>query len=99
MRLSRGLIALVGALLLGGVALGAEDVARTPEKPGVAPVKPKGLGVTMAVTALQKEFAAYVKDAKNNKLRDKSDYFKQNPSADATPEMILKALEGSVSGG
>src|SRR4051812_28458017 len=101
MSLSRLSIALVGAFYLTGFAHAAEDSVKPPEKTpqGLVPYKPKGFAVTAAIQALQKEFAAHAKEPQKNKLRDKSDYFKANPSPDATPELIMKGLEGSVSGG
>lgn len=87
MGLSRVLIGLL-VLCLAGNGLAAEE-----------PAKPKPHTVTMAVAALQKEYESHVKEPKKNPIRSKSDYFKQNPSPDATPEAILRALEGSVSGG
>jgi hypothetical protein len=83
-RISMGLL----AIFVAGNVLDAEQ-----------PAKPKPPIVVMAVAALQKEYQAHVKEPKKNSIRSKSDYFKQNPSPDATPEAILKALEGSVSGG
>lgn len=59
---------------------------------------PKGQAVIQAIAALTKEFQAYQKDPKANPLREKSDYFKTNPSADVTPDAVMRALEGSVSG-
>lgn len=107
MRLSRRSIPFLGVLCLtvGSLsAWGVEDPPKTvPDKttPPVVAIKPKSKGatVTAAVATLQKEFQAYAKSPKGNKIREKSDYFKLNPSPDATPETILKALESSVSGG
>jgi hypothetical protein len=105
MKLSRFSIGLIGSffLLAGAPVVLAADAPRggAPDKPavGVAPVKPKGPAVTLAIAALQKEFQAYVKNPQANKLREKSDYFVQNPSPDVTPEAILKALESNISGG
>jgi hypothetical protein len=106
----RRLIGLLGALCLttaaaGGPSAFAADAA--PAKPagqaaaGGGAVKPKGSPLAPAIAELQKEFQAYAKDPKNGKLREKSDYFgKQNaPSAEVTPEVVLKALEGAVGGG
>jgi hypothetical protein len=100
---SRYLIALLGTLCLAGVTLpaAAEDAPKpaVAPKPPAPPVKPKGPGVAPAVAALQKEYQAYLKDPKANRIRVKSDYFTEHPTPEATPEVIVKALETSVSGG
>lgn len=109
--MSRGrrLIALLGVLCLAGgttVAIHAADAA--PLKPAAgavekptAPAKPRGNPLAPVIVELQKEYQAYVKEPKSNKLREKSDYFGKGnaPSADITPEVVLKSLEASVSGG
>jgi hypothetical protein len=89
---SRRLIAWVGMLCLAFPAL-ADDA------PKPVPVKPKGAILAPAIAALQKEYQAYLKDPKANRIRTKSDYFKDHPNADVTPEVVVKALEASVSGG
>jgi hypothetical protein len=103
MRLSRIPTRLMSILLLTGAAsaLLAADTEPKPSTPvaPTTPAKPKAPVVTAAIAVLQKEYQAYVKDPSANKLREKSDYFKQNASPDATPDAILKAIEGSVSGG
>ncbi len=100
---SRRLVLLLGALCLAGVTRPAfaEDAPKpaVAPKPVVPPVKPKGPGVAPAVAVLQKEYQAYLNDPKANHIRTKSDYFTEHPSPDATPEVIVKALETSVSGG
>lgn len=104
----RRLIALLGAICVTGGTWTVRAADTTAAKPAVAsaqkpgsPAKPKGNPLAPAIAELQKEYQAYIKDPKANKLRDKSDYFgKTNPAdTDVTPEVILKALEQSVSGG
>jgi hypothetical protein len=92
----RNLFALLGIFYL--IALppvaSAADVP-----PATVPVKPRTATVAPAIAALQKEYQAYIKDPKSNRIRIKSDYFKDHPSPEVTPDIILKALETSVSGG
>jgi hypothetical protein len=89
---SRRLIVLLGVFCLSLPALA--EVA-----PKAAPVRPKGPVLAPAISALQKEYQAYLKDPRANTIRTKSDYFKDHPNPEVTPEVIVKALEGSVSGG
>jgi hypothetical protein len=76
---------------------GAEKA--TPEATA-PPAKTAGVAnakvIPAAITALRKEYMGFVKDPKAT-LREKSDYFKENP-AEVTPDAILKALEGSITG-
>src|SRR4051812_11809940 len=106
----RRLIALLGALCLAaGTTVGVHAADTAPpvkptagaaEKPA-APAKPRGNPLAPVIVELQKEYQAYVKEPKSNKLREKSDYFGKGnaASADITPEVVLKSLEASVSGG
>ncbi|HSI37244.1 MAG: hypothetical protein ACAI43_25735 [Phycisphaerae bacterium] len=55
--------------------------------------------VSAAILQLTKEYQAYLKDPKNGKVREKSDYFKENPSPDLTPDAVMRGLEQSVTGG
>lgn len=80
-------------VLCAGLSVSAANA-----QPKTAAPVAKGQAVNQAIAALTKEFQAYQKDAKANPLREKSDYFKTNPSADATPDLVMRALEGSVSG-
>ena len=76
---------------------GGAAVAPTPVDPATVAARAKA--ISTAVTALTKEYHAYQKDPKHGKIRDKSDYFKENQSADVTPDAILKGLEQTISGG
>jgi hypothetical protein len=102
MKAARPLISLLEAICLIGAPLpafaadAAAKPAATEKQPSVS--KPI-LTIPHAIVALQKEYQAYAKDPQANKIRAKSDYFKENPAPDATAESILKALEGSVAGG
>jgi hypothetical protein len=51
--------------------------------------------VQAAVQSLTKEVAAHEKDPKTP-LREKSNYFAENPSPDVTPEAVLQALVSKV---
>jgi hypothetical protein len=69
-------------------------------RPMPAPaVKSRGTTVAAAIAALQKEYQAYAKDPRGHTLRTKSDYFTEHPTPEATPDAVMKALEGSVTGG
>jgi hypothetical protein len=68
-------------------------------KPTAAAPPKKPVSLTPQVAALQKEWQAYAKDPRANKIRAKCDYFKDHPAPEVTPEAVVKALEGSVSGG
>jgi hypothetical protein len=59
----------------------------------------KNTVIPAAMAALAKEYKAHQKDPKSAKVRGKSDYFKENPSPEVTPESVLKGLESTVSGG
>jgi hypothetical protein len=76
--------------------VGAEPVAT---KPAATQKTKPGMAVSAAVAALVKEYQAYSKDPKATPLREKSNYFIENPAPDATPDLVVKALEGSVGGG
>jgi hypothetical protein len=100
---SRHLIVLLSAFCLTGVApaafaADAPKLAIAP-KPAVASAKPNGRGIAPDIAALQKEYKAYLNDPKANTIRTKSDYFTRHPSPEATPEVIVKALETSIGGG
>lgn len=90
-------MAVVGTLALAGSIHAADVPAKTATPAPATPKKPVSLAPQIA--ALQKEWQANQKDPKANKLRPKPDYFKENPNAEVTPEVVVKALEGSVSGG
>ena len=76
--------------------LGAEPAVTKPS--ATQKVKP-GMAVSAAVAALVKEYQGYLKDPKASPLREKSNYFIENPAPDATPDLVVKALESSVGGG
>jgi hypothetical protein len=105
---TRRLIAIiVGTLTVSGFAATVSIAADAPGKsapanagkPDAAGAAKKPVSLAPQIAALQKEWQAYAKDPKSNKIREKCDYFKENPAPDLTPEAVLKALEGSVSGG
>jgi hypothetical protein len=98
MRSSRHRIVLLAALSLALPALAAAPKPAPAPKPASV-VKSRGTTVAAAIAALQKEYQAYAKDPRGNTLRTKSNYFAEHPTAEATPDAIMKALEGSVSGG
>jgi hypothetical protein len=93
-------------------AADAPAVKPAPERPiagtpaagtatGTAPrsgVAAKNAVIPAAIAALSKEYTAHRKDPKSAKIRDKSDYFKENPSPEVTPESVLKGLETPVPG-
>jgi hypothetical protein len=81
---------LVGTAAAAGTATGAAA------RPGVAV---RNTVIPAAIAALTKEYKAHLKDPKTAKARDKSNYFKENPSPEVTPESVLKGLETSVTGG
>ena len=97
------LIAMAAALCLSGSVRAADAASKTApaEKPSaIAPATPKRpVNLAPQVAELQKEWQANQKDPKASKLRAKPDYFKEHPNPDVTPEVIVKALESSVSGG
>jgi hypothetical protein len=61
-------------------------------------IDPGRLAVQAAVIALNKEYASYLKDPRNTKLRAECGYLTDNPSPDITPETIVSALEISTGG-
>jgi len=83
------------------------EVAPTAVKPVTGPagapdpatVAARGKVISAAMLALTKEYQAYLKDPKSAKIREKSDYFKENKNPEATPDAIMRGLEQSVSGG
>jgi hypothetical protein len=83
------------------VLLGVIFFAATAPAAAPAPsAKSKGAAaIKQAIDSLSKEYQAYLKDPTSSRIRAKSNYFIENPSPDATPENIVKALEGTVSGG
>jgi hypothetical protein len=93
----RYLIASLGLVCFTAAPFALAAAPRSAPKP--APVKPNDASVASVVAVLQKEFQAYAKDPRANTLRTKSNYFTEHPSTEATPDNIMKALEGSVSGG
>jgi hypothetical protein len=101
----RGFILTVAtSLCLSGVPTRAADAPEKPETPAKTPAptaKPplKNTAVPAAIAALTKEYKAYQTDPKTAKLRAKSDYFKENPSDEITPDAIMKGLETTISGG
>ncbi|HEY7120705.1 MAG TPA: hypothetical protein VH475_29240 [Tepidisphaeraceae bacterium] len=86
-------LSIAGYVAAGTASPGGDNAA----KPVAAAKRPANLNPQVA--ALQKEWQAYARDPGANKLRETSDYFKTNPSPDATPDVVMKALEASVSGG
>src|SRR5690242_19189559 len=86
-------------VLLAALALSLAAAAPRP-KPAPA-AKPRGASTTLAaaIITLQMEYQAYEKDPRSHTIRTKSDFFAEHPAPDATPDAVMKALEGSVSGG
>jgi len=76
---------------------GAASSAAAPVDPATMAARAKV--ISAAIMSLTKEYQAYLKDPKNGKIREKSDYFQENKSADATPDAIMRGLEQSISGG
>lgn len=99
---ARQLIAWMGALCVAGAAWTAsaaeEAPAKTPPEKTTTVKPPAGPSkvIPNAIAALRKEYAAYQKDPKQ-RLREKCDYFKENP-AELTPAEVLKGLETAVTG-
>jgi hypothetical protein len=96
MPLSRHRIVLLALLALSLPAFAAKP------RPKPAPAaRPRGASTTLAaaIITLQKEYQAYEKDPSGHTIRTKSDFFAEHPAPDATPDAVMKALEGSVSGG
>jgi hypothetical protein len=95
------LIALAVATMTSATAWSADTAPKPAAKPGAAAAAaeagnkpdPKAAmaAVQAAVQSLTKELAAHEKDPKTP-LRDKSNYFTENPSPDVTPEVVLQAL-------
>jgi hypothetical protein len=81
------IVAVVAALGLPGSIHAADALSKKP------------VNLAPQIAELQKEWQAYRKDPKANKIRPKPDYFKEHPNPDVTPEVVIKALEGGVSGG
>ena len=71
----------------------AKPVAAKPD-PKAAAAATKA--VQAAITSLQKELSAHQKDSQTP-LRDKCNYFVENPSPDLRPEAIVQALNSSIS--
>lgn len=101
-------LVLAGGLTLSGAAYAADapkaDMAKADSaaKPAAAAGKPDKnalkaaqTAVQNAIAALQKEYQAHVKDPKTA-LRDKSNYFTENPSTDILPETIVQALGSTL---
>jgi len=99
MSAARRRLGLVGVLSIVWASVPPALAADAPKPAATAPGAPKGKVVALAVAALQKEYQAFLKDPHGATIRTKCDYFKTNPTDEATPEAILKALEGSVAGG
>jgi hypothetical protein len=93
MPLSRHRIVLLAAL--------AFSLAAAPRPKPAPAAKPRGASTTLAaaIVSLQKEYQAYEKDPRGHTIRAKSDFFAEHPARDATPDAVIKALEGSISGG
>ena len=96
-----GGMALAGTALVGTV-LGADapigDATAKPQaaKPDRNGIKAAQAAVQSAIVALQKEVQAHVKDPKIA-LREKCNYFTENPSPNLLPEAIVQALGSKVS--
>ncbi len=69
----------------------ARSTSRKQGDPGIE-------AVAAAIAALSKEYAAFEKDPQNARTRSESNYFVDNPSAEVTPELIVKALGNRISG-
>jgi hypothetical protein len=99
------LIALAVATLTPAAASAADTAPKPPAaKPAAADAAAAGnkpdpkaamAAVQAAVQSLSKELAAHEKDPKTP-LREKSNYFTENPSTDVTPEVVLQALVSKV---
>lgn len=103
LRAGRIVVSVFMAGLWLGPAMGA-PTANAPDSKKAADTKkpsapdPKSIAaVNAAAAALVKEAQAAFKDP-TIKLREKTDYFVEKPSADVTPEAILTALERSQNG-
>ena len=85
----------------GGKPMAKPDMAKADApKPAVKP-DPKAMAAAMkavqtAINSLQKEVIAHQKDPQTP-LRDKCNYFTENPSAELLPDAIAQALGSSVS--
>src|SRR5690242_17033506 len=88
-------IAIVIFLLIASPLRAANPA--TPPKPSAAAAKPAASPVQPAIAALLKEYQTAMKDKKGEGLREKCDYFSQNKTEGITPEVILAALEKSIS--
>jgi len=88
-------------ILTACLSIGATcAAAAAPPAPTAKPAQAaKTNTLPTAIAALQKEYQTYLKDPAAKGVRVKCDYFKDHPAPDVTPEAIVKALEGSVSGG
>jgi len=94
-----GLICVTAAPLAFAAAPRPKAAAAKPSVAKPAPAKPNNATIASVVAVLQKEFQAYAKDPSANTIRTKSNYFTEHPSTEATPDNIMKALEGSIAGG
>lgn len=72
------------------------DIAKPAAKPDPKATAAAMKAVQTAITSLQKEVAAHQKDAQTP-LRDKCNYFTENPSTDLRPEAIVQALGSTIS--
>ena len=103
--------ALMGGLAIAGAAPAADmakmDMAKPTAakadsaKPATAKPDPKATAAAMkavqaAIAILQKEVVAHQKDPQSA-LRDKCNYFTDNPSTDLLPEVIVQALGSTIS--
>src|SRR5947209_17884478 len=100
---STWLIALALAAMTPSAAWSADPAPKPAAKPAAADATvdakkadPKAAmaAIQAAVQSLSKELAAHEKD--KTALREKSNYFTENPSADVTPEVVLQALVSKV---
>jgi hypothetical protein len=102
---------LAGSFALAGTAYGANtaaksdmpkpdsakpQTAKTDAAPDKNALKAAQTAIQNAVIALQKELQAHQKDPKIA-LREKSNYFTENPSTDLLPEVLLQAIAGTFS--
>ncbi len=103
--------ALMGGLAMTGAASAADtgkmDMAKptaakpdsakpTPAKPDPKATAAATKAVQAAIAILQKEVIAHQKDPQSA-LRDKCNYFTDNPSTDLLPEVIVQALGSTIS--
>jgi hypothetical protein len=84
--------------ILAPAARGVDNSTKPAAKPAPAAAdagKKAMAAVQAAVQSLTKELTAHEKDPKTP-LREKSNYFTENPSPDVTPEVLLQAMVSKI---